>query len=56
MKTAHCLILVSCAYMVVGLANLYLKFTHIEIIQMIWLAFLIVPLNNWLARKLGLSD
>lgn len=42
--------------LLVGLANLYLKFTHIEIIQLIWLAFLIVPLNKWLARKLGLAD
>lgn len=56
MKTNHYLILVSCIYMLIGLVNIKLRFTQIEIIQAIWLVFLAIPLNKWLARKLGIKD
>lgn len=55
MKSIHYITIVSCVYLIVGLANLHLKFTYIEIIQVIWFLFLIIPLNRRLARKLGIK-
>lgn len=56
MKFIPYIVLVSCVYLIVGLANVFLQFTHIEIIQVVWLLFLIIPLNLRLARKLGIKD
>lgn len=55
MKSIHYITLVSCIYLIVGLANVFLQFTHLEIIQVIWVLFMIIPLNRWLARKLGIK-
>lgn len=56
MKSFHYITIVSCIYLIVGLANLHLKFTHIEIIQVVWLVLMIIPLHRGLARKLGIKD
>lgn len=56
MKFIPYIVLVSCVYLIVGLANVFLQFTHIEIIQGVWLVLMIIPLHRGLARKLGIKD
>lgn len=56
MRTSHYMVLVSCLYLTVAFANVQLKFTHLEIIQGVWLVLLTIPLNRWLASKLGIRD
>lgn len=55
MKSITYVILVSCIYLLVAFANTQLRFTDPVLIQIVWVAFLIVPLNRWLASKLSIK-